>query len=110
MRDPELMLDLLRDMAESNSGRTIVSQTYGMSENELKRVHHVEILSDAGHVDWVSDSMVRITNEGYDFLQAVQQGDKYRATFIERFNKGIEYVRVAAEIIKLVQQAAPPIA
>ena len=110
MRDPELMLDLLREMAESADGRMMVVQRFGMSEDERKRIHHIEMLSDASHVDWLSDSMARITNEGYDFLQAIQQGDTYRTKFIERINKGIEYVRVAAEIIKLVQQAAPPIA
>ena len=87
----------------------MIVQHMGMSDDELDRMHNIEILSDAGHAHWISDSMVRITNEGYDFLQAIQQGEQYRATFLERINMGIEYVRVAAEVVEWVKQSVPPI-
>ena len=108
MRDPDLMLNLLREMGESADGRMIVLRHKGMSDDESNRVHHVKILSDAGHVDWISDSLVRITNEGYDFLQAIQQGDRYRNEFFEYINKGIQYALAAGEVVKLVQLAELP--
>ena len=108
MRDPDLMLNLLREMAESASGRMLVVQHFGMSDDEQKRVHHIEILSDAGHVDWISDSMVRVTNDGYDFLNAVEQRPDLKATFIERLEQGIPYIRVAIEIVKLALSPIGP--
>ena len=108
MRDPELMIALLREMGAQPSGRHVCHQTYGMSEAEQSRLHHVELLVDAGHAQQtVTDShIVRITNAGYDFLNAVDQDDTYRSKFIELFQKGKPYVEAALDVVKLVAKAA----
>ena len=47
-----------------------------------------------------------MTNEGYDFLNAVEQDDTYRSKFIALFHGGKPYVEAALEIVKLVGKAA----
>lgn len=39
MRDPDMMLSLLREMANEPHGRIEASMTFDMDEDELRRVH-----------------------------------------------------------------------
>ena len=102
MRDPDLLLMLLRDMAADSYGRMLVTKPYGMDEEQQKIVHHIELLRDAGHVEQVSDSMVRITNDGYDFISAVDKNNKAMTVFVEACKRGVPYVKAAAVAIGAV--------
>ena len=103
MRDIVLMVDLLEDMAAKPDGYILLVKHLGMSERERKRHHNAELLSDAGLATWKSDSAVRITNDGYDFLNAVNQDPpKYTARAKELLGQGKTLLAVAKDIISIV--------
>ena len=104
MRDPELMLSLLREMAGDDYGRISMPATFGMAAAEQRQRHHLELLIDAGHAEWTSHqkSIARITNAGYDFVNAVDQGEPYLRKFLERFNAGVRYAKAAKEVVDLL--------
>jgi len=106
MRDPELMLALLKEMSEDAGGYLTVARTLGMSPDERKYYHHVELLVDAGHAVWTSPraDIARITNDGYDFLNATANpntGAQVRARFIQLFNNGLPYVQAVTSAMDL---------
>ena len=77
MRDPEIMLSLLKEMAGDDSGWIVAAAHFGMSVDEQRHHHHVELLIDAGHAEWKDPKGVaRITNAGYDFIDAVEKQGK----------------------------------
>ena len=104
MRDVDLMLRLLRQMSIDPMGRTSALQTLGMSDDDQSRFHNIEILVDVGHVEWVSDSRVRITNDGYDFVNAIDKNTSLRAKLAELLQKGKPFADAARIIIALMQQ------
>ena len=110
MRNPKLMISLLKEMSKNDMGRLITPLEMGMDEREQQRYHHVELLVDAGHAQWASDNhqTARITNAGYDFLNAAtnpRDGEKATAKFIELFNGGVSYARAAQAAIEVVAKA-----
>ena len=110
MRDPKLMISLLKEMSKNDMGRLITPLEMGMDEREQQRHHHVELLVDAGHAQWASNNhkIARITNAGYDFLNAAtnpRDGEKATAKFIELFNGGVSYARAAQAAIEVVAKA-----
>ena len=107
MRDPELMISLLKEMSEDNMGQLIIPMRIGMGVPEQQRHHHVALLVDAGHAAWMSgqQSVARITNAGYDFLNAAtnpKHGEKAWSRFIDTFNSGVPYARAAQAAVELV--------
>lgn len=112
MRDPELMLSLLDEMSRDGMGRLAIPMTFGMGEQEQRRRHHVELLVDAGHVEWQGgkQDIARITNAGYDFLNAVtnpKRGKEAWSKFVDLFNGGVSYVRAAQSVVNLASGLAP---
>ena len=102
MKDPEIMIDLLTTMQDAPDGRLLVAPpTFGRSSEDRKRRHQVELLTDAGLACWESKSMVRATNHGYEFLNAVRQGAKYRTMFMDLMNKG----KTIADAVNAVMNA-----
>lgn len=88
MRDPDLLLSLLREMAATEYGRISVVQGIGMSNKQQRRVHHVELLADAGLVEWLPPKLPRITNDGYDFIEVVDKNKSSMDKFLELIEKG----------------------
>lgn len=88
MRDPELLVALLREMAQETDGRIkTINVHLGMSDNEKKRQLHVELLADAGLVEWFEvRKYPRITNAGFDLIEAI---DKKKGAW-ERFKEILE--------------------
>ncbi|MDD9982593.1 MAG: hypothetical protein OXU81_14755 [Gammaproteobacteria bacterium] len=102
MRDMALLLGLLREMANSPNGRIVAVATMGMSEEELKRHHHIELLVDAGHVEWNAQrSMPRITNAGYDFLNVIESDSGAHKKLVELLDKGVTYLNAVGRVIQL---------
>ena len=62
---------------------------------------------DAGHAQWKDPKGVaRITNAGYDFIDAVEKQERVRTKFLERFKAGIPYlmaVKEALDVLKLTE-------
>ena len=105
MRDPEMMIALLREMAENSYGEVMFSKTYGMSEEAQHRLHQGELLADEGLAEWRSESMLRITNRGYEFLAAISQDNAYPLQFAEWLDRGTSVANAAAKIIELAGKA-----
>ena len=107
MRDPELMVSLLRQMASDNYGRLTMPASFGMSAEVQRRCHHLELLIDAGRAEWTGpqETIVRITNAGYDFINAVDQGEEFISRFLELVNKGIRVGEAMDTIVELVSKS-----
>ena len=103
MRNFEQMFKLLEDMADEPGGLIIVRKHLGMSSEERAEAHSVQLLTDAGLAIWESDSGVRITNQGYNFLNAVKQDrPKYIAKAKELLGQGKSLLAVAAKVVSIV--------
>ena len=105
MRKPELMLELLEEMSRDESGRLHIFPRF-----ERERRHHIDLLVDAGHAEWSGGerSTARITNAGYDFLNATSNpasGQAATSKFIELFNSGVPYARAAQAVVEFVAKA-----
>ena len=102
MRDPQMLVDLLRQMDKEPSGRILSLEEHGMSDGDQSERHHLEILADAGLVEWLSEHMARITNDGYDFLNAVdnpQTGKEYMAKFVDLLGKGTTFINAVKAVV-----------
>ena len=90
MRDPELLISLLREMAQEPDGRIkSITVHLGMSDDEQKRKLHVELLADAGLVEWFEVSKFpRITNAGFDFIEAIDKKKGAWEKFVEKLETG----------------------
>ncbi len=63
------MLALLRKMSEAKDGSVILRNYMGIDEEGREELHTAELLVDRGLANWRSESMLRITAQGYDRLE-----------------------------------------
>ena len=106
VRNPELMLELLKRMSEDHRERLVVP-----SDSQWDVYHHVELLIDAGHAEWLGGkrSVARITNAGYDFLNAATNpanGKEAKTKFVDLFNGGASYARATQSVVDWVSKLA----
>ena len=106
MRDPNLMLELLREMADNVDGRLLVLLSLAASTEERRRHHHVEILVDAGYAEWTGEGMARVSNAGYDFLNAVSRGDEQKSRFKDLLAQGMSLLEAGGRIVDSVGKLA----
>ena len=107
MRNPELLEQLLKELSAEDTGQRIVRKYMGMKIGEIVRLHHYDLLVDAGHAEWKSKSCIRITAAGYDFVEALgseKAGEQARRKFLEQMRNGVGYARAAADAVKLVAE------
>lgn len=104
MRNPEQMIAILKEMADSPAGDLIVSPYMGMPEEEEVRIHQVELLTDSGLVYEKSDSYFRITNTGYDFLNAVENNAQKKQRFMELIGTGTALLEAVNAIVGAISQ------
>ena len=102
MRDGELLLALLREMAASQDGRSNMVKTLGMGEEEQRRCHHMELLADAGLAEWDGRKFPRITNAGYDFIEAVDKNQKCMTGFLDKLRAGIPLLQAVKATLDLL--------
>lgn len=104
MRNSELLIDLLRQMAEEPDGTIIFPLTMGMSDQDLAKHHHLELLADSGHAERKSaGDLFRITNDGYDFLNAVENNEPAKSKFLELSSKGMPYLAAVTQVLALIK-------
>ncbi len=103
MRNIDTMIELLKEMGAAVDGQIAIFKTVDMSESEMARNHHAELLIDAGLATWQSESMIRITNSGYDFLNAINQDpSKYISKCKELISQGKELLEVVKTVMSIV--------
>ena len=105
MRDVEIMAKLLEKMAAEDSGFILMVRTMGMSTIEQNMYHNAELLVDAGLATWISESGLRITNDGHDFLNALEQD---RVNYIDKakslLENGKSLISVVRDIISITDK------
>lgn len=109
MRDYDLLISILKEMADPNNGYPgciLVVKTLGMSQDELNRDLHARLLVDAGLAIWENEQLLRITNQGFDFLNAVDKQPELKEKAHRMLDKGIPYVNVVLKILELAGSAA----
>ena len=101
MRDPEILISLLRELANTRTGYKPIPATLDADPTER---HHAHLLVDAGHATWndLEEQILRITNDGYDFLNAIDSQPDAKSHFLEMLNSGLPYVNAALETVKFV--------
>ena len=118
MRDPELLIKLLGELAAEPTGR---KSTFGRGAEGMRQIQHYELLADVGHAEWREStkktttgtterttkerSSIRITAAGYDFVEALgseRKGEEVRRRFLERMKDGAGYAKAAADAVKVV--------
>ena len=102
MRDGELLLVLLREMAASQDGRSKLVKTLGMGEHGQRRCHHMELLADAGLAEWDGRKFPRIKNAGYDFIEAVDKNQKCMTRFLDKLRAGIPLLQAVKATLELL--------
>ena len=103
MRDPEVMIEILEEMGDKPDGLILLPRTLDMSAARRTRLHHVDLLTDAGLAYQVSDSGYRITNQGYDFLNAVKQDKpRYTDVFKDLLSQGKPVLDAASQVVSIV--------
>ena len=103
MRNPELMIELLEVLSKEPDGSMLVVRHLSMSDSELERAHHVELLCDAGLAHQKSESSFRITNAGYDLLGAINQDRPITFLKFKKFlQEGIELAEAVRRVIDFV--------
>lgn len=70
IHDPEL-IKLLRKMSK-DKGRRLSSPNTLDGKNQKER-DQLEILADHGYAKWINEHVIRITNDGYDFLNSIDK-------------------------------------
>ena len=102
MRDPELLVSLLREMAEQPDGRIRAIVHLSMSESERKRKFHIELLTDVGLVEWYDiNKFPRITNAGFDFIEAIDKKKGAWEKFIEVLDTGAPLLNAVSAVADL---------
>ncbi len=71
-RDEDLLRQILLDAERSDESYVVISQTISQPIENRKFGHHVALLCDAGFMKPVSNTHFRMTNQGYDYLQAIR--------------------------------------
>ena len=79
-REPDLMIELLKECEQAEDSTIIAVRTMGMDTAALERLHHVELMNDAGLVAPLAEgsSVYRITNTGHDFLGASRNPNMWK--------------------------------
>ena len=67
-RGEKQMVSLLRKMSDAADGAVHLRRHLGMGEEAQREFHIADLLVDRGLAERKSDSMIRITAAGYDFL------------------------------------------
>ena len=101
MRDIDTMIAMLRKASEQSNGMILALEFEG-GEGGHER-HQAQLLADCGLMEWVSNSAVRITNTGYDFLEGLNRREGFREQLDSYLRVGTP---IAAAIAKALQWLA----
>ena len=79
-RNDDLLRQLLFEYEEQDDWLIPQYSTWGMSEEERERLGHVHLLCDAGFVTKVGKHTYRLSNDGYDYLDAIRSDTVWEKT------------------------------
>lgn len=100
MYDPELLVELLREMASAEGGQKLEPPAFGADQAHR---HNLDLLADAGQAEWNdSKSIIRITKDGHDFLNQIDKNLNSMKKLIEYHKKGISYALAVKKFIEFI--------
>ena len=103
MRDPELLISILEEMAQQPDGRLKMAVTLGRNEEMQRRIFHIELLRDADLVEWGNiREFPRITNQGFNFIETIRKKKGAKEKVFEMLDKGEPLLNTAKVIIDVV--------
>ena len=79
-RDDDLLRQMLFDFEASKDYLILDRKSLGMSEDERKWQHHLDLLCDQGFVRQISSSGYRLTSAGHDFINAIRSDTAWEKT------------------------------
>ena len=71
-RDDDFIRQLLLECEQSDDIHLVARLRLNPSNDERKRHHHVLLLCDAGYFTPIGNQVYRMTNQGYDYLEAIK--------------------------------------
>ena len=98
MRNKEMMIALLKEMAEDSEGRILIFEAD-------ERFHQAELLEDAGLARWRHKAVLRITNRGYELHNALDQDPSNPGKFLTWLSQGVSIVSAVKKIVELTSKA-----
>ncbi len=101
MVDPEQLVSVLQEMATTPAEELHCPWDPVMTAEERERRDLVEFLVGAGHAEWTSQAQTtaRITNAGYDVVDAVGATDGVIGALRGHLNDGMTWVRACRKIV-----------
>ncbi|MEP3946232.1 DUF2513 domain-containing protein [Ascidiaceihabitans sp.] len=100
-RDDDLIRDLLfRIEAEGDHLSMDFTVTLGMSAEKRREVGHIRLLADAGFValSGKSGDVVRITNDGHNFIAAIRDDTTWAKTKEVTSKAGVSILTVMFDV------------
>ena len=73
-----------------------------MSDQERIEAHHLELLADAGLIKWWEKQLSRITNQEYDFIEAVNKNPERKRVFLDGLKGHIPLLQAVLAALNLV--------
>ena len=77
VRDNEYIRELLIEFEKSDEWFMVVALHVGASDEAAKKFVHCELLVDAGFFERYENHAYRMTNKGYDFVQAIREEEDW---------------------------------
>ena len=71
-RDDDFIRQLLLECEQSDDIHLVARLRLNPSNDELKRYHHIRLLCDSGYFAAVGEHVYRMTNQGYNYLEAIK--------------------------------------
>lgn len=99
MRDPELLINVLRETSQYESGMIMLVKPF--DENV---VHHLNLLIDAELGVERGDYLMEITNAGYDFLNAIEANPDKEKMWVDLLNNGATLARACEKVTEDVNK------
>ncbi len=71
-RDNDYLRELLFEFENADSWSIFFPQTYGMSDEAVKKYYHIQLLYDDGYLVEDNDDLYRLTSQGHDFIESIR--------------------------------------
>lgn len=101
MIEPEQLVSVLQEMAAAPAEELHCPWDPVMPASERAQRDHVEFLVGAGHAEWTSraQTTARITNAGYDVVDAVGAANGVIDALRRHLNDGMTWVHACRKIV-----------
>lgn len=79
-RNDDLLRQLLLEFEDQADWLIMVKNAMGMSQEERDKIGHIQLLCDVGFVSQVGNGTYRLTNSGFDYLDAIRSDNVWEKT------------------------------